>query len=97
MNGCATLSTFIYGPAPVILGRGQKVISKILYQNLCVFSPIKDIKHIERGFRFVAWVCPRGVTWVCWGQNFSVGICDGAPSTARSSFLMYKSKHISFE
>ena len=30
----------------------------------------------------------RGGTWGCWGVKiFSVGICDGAPSTARSSLI----------
>ena len=40
-----------------------------------MFSQIKDTKHIRQGF--------------CWGvKNFSVGICDGAPLTAHSSFSL---------
>ena len=59
---------------------------RFLYQTLCVFSQIKDRKHIEQNFHSVAKVMPgvglRGAAGV---KNFSVGICDGAPSTARSS------------
>ena len=31
---------------------------------------------------------PRGGTWGAGVKNFSVGICDGAPSTARSRFFI---------
>ena len=35
---------------------------------------------------------PQGWDLGCWGggevKNFSVGICDGAPSTARSSYYL---------
>ena len=57
-----------------------------LYQTLCVFSQIKDRKHIEQDFYSDAGSCPRGGTWGCWGgvKNFSAGICYGAPSTALS-------------
>ena len=37
--------------------------SVFFYQNLCVFSQIKDIKHIERDFYSVAWDMPWGGTW----------------------------------
>ena len=61
-------------------------IYKIFIPNLCVFSQIKDRIHIEQNFHSVAKVMPRGGTWGAGGvKNFSVGICDGAPSTARSS------------
>ena len=59
--------TFFWSRA---LGRSQKVkhhlisitksISKILYQTLCVFSQMKDTKHIRRDFHSVAWVMPQG-------------------------------------
>ena len=65
-------------------------ISKIFIPNsLCVFSQIKDRKHIEQNFHSVARVMRQGWDlWVLGGvKNFSVGICDGAPSTARSSLL----------
>ena len=51
-----------------------------------MFSQIKDRKHIEQNFHSVAKVMPRDGTGGAGGdKNFSVGICDGAPSTARSS------------
>ena len=57
---------------------------RFLYQNLCVFLQIKDRKHIEHNFYFVAGV----MTWGCWRvKNLSVGICDGAPSTVHSNKL----------
>ena len=50
-----------------------------------MFSQIKDRKHIEQNFHSVARVMPQG--WDFGGagrvKNFSVGICDGARSTAR--------------
>ena len=67
-------------------------ISKILFQTLCVFSQIKDRKHIEQNFHSVAMVMPPGWDlWVLGGvKNFSVGICDGAPSTARSIVIFFQ-------
>ena len=51
-----------------------------------MFSQIKDSKHIEQNFHSVAKVMPRDGTGGAGGvKNFSVGICDGAPLTARSS------------
>ena len=58
---------------------------RFLYQTLCVFSQIKE-NILNRIFILLLGSCPRGGTWGCWGvKNFSVGICDGAPSTAHSS------------
>ena len=42
---------------------------RFLYQTLCVFSQIKDRKHIERNFYSVAKVMPRGGTGRCWGSQ----------------------------
>ena len=42
---------------------------RFLYQTLCVFSQIKDRKHIEQNFHSVARVMPRGETWGCWGSK----------------------------
>ena len=59
---------------------------RCLYETVCVFSQIKDRKHIERNFHSVAWVMhQRWVLGVLGVKNFSLGICNGAPSTARSS------------
>ena len=56
------------------------------YQTLCVFSQMKDRKHIEHTFHSVAGVMPQGWNFGVLrgggGQNFSVGICDGAPLTS---------------
>ena len=35
-------------------------ISKIFIQTLCLFSQIKDRKHIEQNFHSVAKVMPKG-------------------------------------
>ena len=54
-----------------------------------MFSQIKDRKHIEQNFYSVAKVMPPVGTGGAGGvKNFSVGICDGAPSTARSSLII---------
>ena len=55
-----------------------------------MFSQIKDVKHIEWDFHSVALVMPN--EWdlvVLLAKHFSVGICDGAPSTAHSSLKHY--------
>ena len=61
MNGACNVKLFL-APPPGALGMGQKVKyhlisikksnSKILYQTLCVFSQMKDTKHIRRDFHF---------------------------------------------
>ena len=61
---------------------------RFLYQTLCVFSQIKE-NILDRIFILLLGSCPRGGTWGCWGvKNLSVGICDGAPSTAHSSWSL---------
>ena len=42
----------------------------LLFQTLCVFSQMKDTKHIRRDFHYVAWVMPQG--W-----DFGVLGCQG--------------------
>ena len=42
---------------------------RFLYQTLCVFSQIKDRKHIEQNFYPVAKVMHRGGTAGCWGSQ----------------------------
>ena len=57
---------------------------------MCAFLQIKDRKHIEQNFHPVAGFMPQGWDLGCWvGQNLSVGICDGAPSTAHSSLSIF--------
>ena len=59
---------------------------RFLYQTLCVFSQIKIENILNRIFILLPRSCPvvglRGAGGV---KNFCVGICDGPPSTARSS------------
>ena len=51
---------------------------------MCVFSQIKDRKHIEQNFHSVARVMPRGWTCGCWGVTMSnyrnIKISDGCVS-----------------
>ena len=51
---------------------------------------IKDRNHVKQNFHSVAGVMPQG--WdlgVLVVKNLSIGICDGAPSTARSSYMLF--------
>ena len=49
----------------------QSQFQRFFNQTLCVFSHMKDIKHIRRDFHLVAWVMSRGsllgVLWGVWG------------------------------
>ena len=38
----------------------QSQFQRFLNHTLCVFSQMKDIKHIRRDFHSVAWVMPQG-------------------------------------
>ena len=60
-------------------------VSKIFIPNfVCVLTNKKN--YIEWNFYSVAGVMPPGWDLGVLGvKNFSVGICDGAPSTAHSS------------
>ena len=56
----------------IIKFRLPSQFQRFLYQTLCVFSQIKERKHIELNFYSFARVMPRGVTWgVC------VCVCGG--------------------
>ena len=68
-----------FGPTPWGPGEGSKGqisfsfsykvnFKDFLYQSLCVFSQIKDIKHIKQDFFVLFPVsCPRVGTWGHWG------------------------------
>ena len=64
MNGVCN-GTF-FGPAPwggakrsnIIKYQLQSQFLRFLKQTLCVFSEIKDTKHIRQDFHSVAWVMP---------------------------------------
>ena len=81
MNG-ARNGTFYFGPATWGPGEGpkdqislkiiefqlQSQFQRFLNQTMCVFSEMKDIKHIRRDFHLAASVMPQG--WdleVLWG------------------------------
>ena len=65
---------------------GYHAISFFLYQTLHVMSQIKERKHIEQNFHSVAGIMRQGWDLGVLGvKNFSVGICDDTPLTARSS------------
>ena len=61
----------------------QSQFQRFVYQTLFVFTQIKDIKHIDQNFHSVTWVMPQ--EWDLGVKNLSMKICNGAPSTARSS------------
>ena len=87
MNGVCN-GTFFFCPAPWGPGEGpkgqislniikfqlQSQFQRFFNQTLCVFSHIKDIKHIRRDFYLGAWVMPQGsdlgVPWGVWGVKF---------------------------
>ena len=84
----ANNGTFFFGPTPWGPGEGPKgqislniikfqllkQFQRFLNQTLCVFSQMKDIKHIRRDFHLAAWVMPQGwdlgVPWGVVGSNF---------------------------
>ena len=52
----------------IIISQLQSKFQRFLNQTLCVFSQIKDIKHIRQDFHSIDWVMPQG--WdlrVPWG------------------------------
>ena len=61
---CATSDLFC--PAPrikrsnVIKIKLQSQFQRFLYQTLCVFSEMKDIKHIKRDLYSITWGMPQG-------------------------------------
>ena len=58
-----------------------------------MFSQIKDKKHIEQNFHSVARVMARvGLRGAGGVKNCSMGICDGALLTARSSFRCHQTE-----
>ena len=73
MNGVCN-GTFFWGPTPwgpgerpkgqislnIIKFQLQSKFQRFFNQTLCVFSHMKDIKHIRRDFHLVALVMPQG-------------------------------------
>ena len=55
----------------IIKSQLQSQFQRFLNKTLCVFSQIKDIKHIRQDFHSVPWVmhAPGFGTWGCWGRG----------------------------
>ena len=93
MNGAC--NGIFFGPAPWGPGEGQKVkyhlislqsqFQRCLCQTLCVFSQMKDTKHIRRDFYSVAFVMPQG--W-----DFGALGCQGGQQTFFSNMVMWHIK-----
>ena len=47
----------------IIKSELQSQFQRFLNQTLCIFSQMKDIKHIRWDFHSATWVMPRGGTW----------------------------------
>ena len=58
----------------IIKSQSQSQFQRFLNQTLCVFSQLKDLKHIRRDFHSVAWVMPQG-----WDLGVPWGV--GGPKT----------------
>ena len=83
MNGACNVK-LLFGPARWGPGEGSKGqislnfnykanFKDFLYQTLCVFSQIKDTKHIRRDFHSVSWVMPQG-----WDFGGGLGVPRGS-------------------
>ena len=78
MNGtCNGTILLVLGPlggakrSNIIKSQFQSQLQRFLNLTLCVFSQMKDIKHIRRDFHLITWVmhAPGFGTWVCLGSN----------------------------
>ena len=58
----------------IIKSQSQSQFQRFLSQTLCVFSQLKDIKHIRGDLHSLAWVMPQG-----WGLGVLWGL--GGPKT----------------
>ena len=82
MNGTCN-GTIFWVPAPLGPWGGAKrsniiksqllsQFQRFLNQTLCVFSQMKDIKHIRLDYHLIAWVMPQG-----WDLGGTVGFGGG--------------------
>ena len=56
----------------IIKSQSQSQFQRVFNQTVCVFSQLKDMKHIRRDFHYVAWVMPQGRDLgVAWGVGGS--------------------------
>ena len=92
MNGAR--NSIFFCPVPWGTGEGRKgqislkiikfqlqsQFQRFLNQTLCVFTEMKDIKHIRRDFYLAAWVMPQG--WdleVLWGLGVNQFLSEIQP------------------
>ena len=80
---CGAQQHLFFGPTPlggakrsniinIIKFQLQSQFQRFLNQTLCVFSEMKDIKHIRRDFHLATWVMPQGWDFgVPWGVGES--------------------------
>ena len=87
-------ASIFFGPTPWGPGEGQKVkyhliqlqsqFQRFLFQTLCVFSQMKDTKHIRRDFYSDAWLMPQGWEF-------------GALGVPRGSKKIFKHGHVVYQ
>ena len=85
-HGKGVQQHIFFGPAPWGPGEGpkgqillniirfqlQSQFQRFFNQTLCVFSHMKDLKHIRRDFHSLVWVMPQGSDLgVLWGVEWS--------------------------
>ena len=87
----------LFGPAPWGPREGSKGeisfnlnshFQRFLYQTLCVFSQMKDAKHIRQDFHSVAWVMPQGWDFGALGCPGGGG---GGKKTCKQGHVAYQS------
>ena len=74
----------------------QSQSKDFLYGTLCVFSQMKDRKHIQRNFHLVAWVMPQGLDFgmlgsqkpKAWGFAIAVQVFS-----CRDAYVLKSSSH----
>ena len=57
----------------IIKSQSQSQFQRFLNQTMCVFSQLKDIKHVRRDFHSVAWVIAQG-----WDMGVPWGLGGGS-------------------
>ena len=72
-------------------------ILRFLFQTLCAFLQIKDRKHIEQNFHFVAGFMPQEWDLGCWvGQKLKLGDLRWRPIDCEFEFVFFLSYFLSF-
>ena len=72
----------------IILFQLQSQFQRFLYQSLCVFSQIKDIKHIKQDFLFCS---------LCLAPELGLGGCWGLRGAPGGSIFFPKHSHVAYK